>query len=249
MTMKVLVFCALFCALFGALFGALFQAHAQTDPTPVTFENANPDMRLVELYTSQGCSSCPVAERWLNKFEDSPKLWKSVVPVAFHVDYWDQLGWPDPYASPLFSKRQRNYKRNGNIEAVYTPGFVHNGKEWQGFYYKKSFPTTELEGKLSGELINNTLNVAYTNHNQKNVEVNVAILGVGIETHVERGENSDLKLKQSFVVLRHQQKKNQTDWVFEIDTENVRPAPRYALAIWVSDVTSKRVLQAAGGWL
>lgn len=50
---------------------------------------------LVELYTSQGCSSCPPAERWLSSLQNDPRLWKELIPVAFHVDYWNYLGWND----------------------------------------------------------------------------------------------------------------------------------------------------------
>ena len=53
---------------------------------------------LLELYTSQGCSSCPPAERWLNSYVDSDELWTKTVPLAFHVDYWDYLGWKDSLA-------------------------------------------------------------------------------------------------------------------------------------------------------
>jgi len=53
---------------------------------------------LLEVYTSQGCSSCPPAERWLSGFTTKDQLWKTVIPINFHVDYWDRLGWADPFA-------------------------------------------------------------------------------------------------------------------------------------------------------
>jgi hypothetical protein len=62
---------------------------------------------LLELYTSQGCSSCPPAERWLNTYIDNNKLWREVVPVAFHVDYWDYIGWQDTFAAAAYGERQR----------------------------------------------------------------------------------------------------------------------------------------------
>ena len=58
---------------------------------------------LVELYTSEGCSSCPPAEAWMNQLQDDPRLWREIVPVAFHVDYWDYIGWPDRFAVPAHS--------------------------------------------------------------------------------------------------------------------------------------------------
>ena len=52
---------------------------------------------LIELYTSEGCSSCPPADRWLSRLKDDPRLWKQIVPLAFHVDYWNYLGWRDRF--------------------------------------------------------------------------------------------------------------------------------------------------------
>ena len=64
----------------------------------VAFSSKENQTTMVELFTSQGCSSCPPAEQWLNSLKDKPNLWSQLVPIAFHVDYWDKLGWPDIYA-------------------------------------------------------------------------------------------------------------------------------------------------------
>ena len=88
-------------------------------------------VHLIELFTSQGCSSCPPAEVWLSKLKSEPGLWKNFVPLAFHVDYWDYLGWRDPWATKEFSDRQRNYAEAWRRDSVYTPGFVLNGREWR----------------------------------------------------------------------------------------------------------------------
>ena len=61
---------------------------------------------LLELYTSEGCSSCPPADRWLSKLKGEPKLWRNIIPLAFHVDYWDYIGWEDRFASPAYTARQ-----------------------------------------------------------------------------------------------------------------------------------------------
>src|SRR5579872_2978315 len=77
---------------------------------------------LVELFTSQGCSSCPAADAFLR---DLPALGlprARVVPLAFHVDYWDGLGWPDPFASPVFTERQRRYAEAGFLRGPDGPG-------------------------------------------------------------------------------------------------------------------------------
>ncbi|MCW9023236.1 MAG: DUF1223 domain-containing protein [Gammaproteobacteria bacterium] len=86
---------------------------------------------LIELYTSEGCSSCPPAERFLNKLQHHKQLWTQYVPLAFHVDYWDYIGWEDKYAHPAFTKRQSAYARQKNLKTIYTPAFVVNGQSWR----------------------------------------------------------------------------------------------------------------------
>src|SRR6266513_2772180 len=95
------------------------------------FQSDATQTSLLELYTSEGCSSCPPAEAWLSRLKESPKIWKNFVPVAFHVDYWDRLGWKDSFATAEWTKRQRLYAANWNAQSVYTPAFVLNGREWQ----------------------------------------------------------------------------------------------------------------------
>src|SRR5712671_5590397 len=108
--------------------------------TPVQFQSGATQTGLLELYTSEGCSSCPPAELWLSRLKESPKLWKDFVPVAFHVDYWDYLGWRDPWANKSFSERQHAYARAWRSDSVYTPGFVLNGKEWRAWSKQKDGP-------------------------------------------------------------------------------------------------------------
>src|SRR6266704_4718971 len=79
--------------------------------TSLTFQSSGKQTALIELYTSEGCSSCPPAETWLSRLKESPGLWKDFVPLAFHVDYWDYLGWRAPWASKSFSDRQRAYTK------------------------------------------------------------------------------------------------------------------------------------------
>jgi hypothetical protein len=88
---------------------------------------------LLELYTSEGCNSCPPADRWLSRIAaDGPGV-DSVVPLAFHVDYWDRLGWKDRFASARFSERQYALARQAGSRAVYTPGLFLNFQEFRGW--------------------------------------------------------------------------------------------------------------------
>jgi hypothetical protein len=85
---------------------------------------------LVELYTSEGCSSCPPAERWLSGLAEaySPER---VVPIALHVDYWDYIGWKDPYAKRAFSQRQRKLSQLQRLALVYTPQVLLQGADFR----------------------------------------------------------------------------------------------------------------------
>ena len=81
---------------------------------------------VVELYTSEGCSSCPPADRWLSTLKGRP----DVLALAFHVNYWDHLGWPDRFASPEMTARQRDSARLAGIRSVSTPQVVVQGRDW-----------------------------------------------------------------------------------------------------------------------
>lgn len=81
---------------------------------------------LLELFTSQGCSSCPPADALLGTYAGNGT--EKILALAFHVDYWDRLGWKDPFSSNAFSRRQRNYSRMLRLDGVYTPQAVINGQ-------------------------------------------------------------------------------------------------------------------------
>lgn len=83
---------------------------------------------LLELYTSEGCSSCPPADRFLSGLKDAPRLAAAVVPLSLHVDYWNGLGWTDPYSAAAFSERQRGQSRLAHAGVVYTPEFMLQGR-------------------------------------------------------------------------------------------------------------------------
>ncbi|MDZ7890738.1 MAG: DUF1223 domain-containing protein [Rhodoferax sp.] len=81
---------------------------------------------VIELYTSEGCSSCPPADQWLSGLKGKP-----VVAQAFHVAYWDYIGWKDVYASPAFTTRQRDIAAANRLSNIYTPQVVRNGQDWR----------------------------------------------------------------------------------------------------------------------
>ncbi len=216
----------------------------------VQYSSENNQTTMVELFTSQGCSSCPPAEHWLNKFESSGKLWKEVVPIAFHVDYWDQLGWPDPYAKHAYSNRQYRHQQQGHVRSVYTPGIIVNGEEWRGWIRGKDFPKgNDDAGVLSFSANPQNVKVKYSKAS-RDVVLNVALLGVDVETNIERGENKGKILKQEFVALSHRMySANNGDWSVPLPKEASEYAKRYALAIWVSSMNDISPIQATGYWI
>jgi len=216
---------------------------------PLVLDSGLQQVSLLELYTSQGCSSCPPAERWLNAWVDDDRLWTAVVPVALHVDYWDYLGWADPYASAANSERQRDLVRAGLAHSVYTPGFFLNGREWRGWTLRVP---PRASGKDAGSLVavidEHGLTATFPQHGEP-LELHVVLLGCGIESPVTRGENRNRTLRQEFVALTHDvQTSSDGRWRVALPATDAA-VRRLGIALWVSPAGDVRPLQATGGWL
>ncbi|KAA0446356.1 MAG: DUF1223 domain-containing protein [Candidatus Thioglobus sp.] len=211
------------------------------------FESGNTQNTMVELYTSEGCSSCPPADEWFSGFKHHPQLFSEIVPIAFHVDYWDYIGWEDEFANSAYSKRQTQYRQQGNIRQIYTPQVVKNGKDDRTFRYTHSLQN-QITGKLSVDVLDDTVNISF-NAKQQPLVANVALLGFGLESSVTAGENEDKILKHDFVVLGHQQKTaNGNHWSIKLP-QSSKPAKRFALAVWVNTPNSLKPIQVIGSWL
>ena len=159
---------------------------------------------LLELYTSEGCSSCPPADHWLSKFKSDRRLWQKIVPVAFHVDYWNWLGWHDRFSNPTYSARQHNYRRYNYLNVVYTPGFVRNGREWRGWFEQQNLPINNTDVGILKAKINKTgIQAKFTPSRpiQKPLVLNIALLGFNQTSNIQQGENRGQLLKHDFVVM------------------------------------------------
>ena len=218
--------------------------------TELRLDSGTRQVTLLELYTSQGCSSCPPAERWLNGFVASDALWERIVPLALHVDYWDDLGWRDRYASAENGARQRELARHNGSRSVYTPGVLVNGREWRGWIHGADPPASGLgPGSLAVTVTDGILESRYPAAG-RTLDLNVALLGFGIDTRVKRGENRDRTLRQEFVSLaRVRQVATDGQWRLALPRVAAESAERYAIAVWVSEAGNPRPLQATGGWL
>jgi hypothetical protein len=218
----------------------------------IEFKSGDKKVALVELYTSQGCSSCPPADKWLSNLKNKSGLWSEFVPIALHVDYWDFLGWKDSFSKKEYSSRQRTHRKQGNVKVVYTPGFFINGKEW-----KRRFGTVALTsgdrgaGNLRAILSGNTLKVSYESSTPvSTATLNVGVLGFGYQTPIRSGENSNRTLNEDFVLLSHSEhlSSNQS-WQVTLPDDVTPNAEKYGIAIWVSNGTNLQPLQTTGGWL
>jgi len=233
--------------MFRALVFFLFVFH----PTvwAVDFSSQSQATTVVELYTSEGCSSCPPAERWLSTLQHDDALFDSLLPMAFHVDYWDQLGWPDRFATVENSNRQRSLVREGLISQVYTPGIVINSEEWRGWFHGLRQPPTHTEqpGALQASLKGKQLAVKF--EQPDTLVLNMAWLGNGLETTVKAGENKGKKLQHDFVVLQHWQQTGKKNWQVTVPPAPDKGQQQTALAIWLTKPGSLEIIQATATYI
>jgi len=219
---------------------------------PVQFESGPDRVALLELYTSQGCSSCPPAEAMVGRLKHVDELWAEIVPVVFHVDYWDRLGWEDPFGSAAHSQRQRRYARELGMRSVYTPGFFLNGEEWRGFFRGRApeFDSNERPGNLLVRVKGEGVAIRFTG-DSAGARAHVVLLGFGFETKVSRGENRGRSLSGDFVVLEHQTVELDGDGRANLSLQARHPsgAKGLALAAWVAKDGALEPIQATGGWL
>lgn len=163
---------------------------------------------VIELYTSEGCSSCPPADRWLNQLTKIPTKELNKLILAFHVDYWDYIGWKDIFANPAHTNRQRHLARLNQQNSVYTPEFFVNGLEARG--------TQRVINKIqSTNKILSTIDLALTFQQQDNKIlltlssqfdpeflkfVRFVVYENNLSSQVEKGENAGKNLHHQQVV-------------------------------------------------
>ena len=216
------------------------------------FTSSPTQTQMLELYTSEGCSSCPPAEAYLNGYTENPELWARYIPLAFHVDYWDAIGWKDRYADPAFTARQRNYAALNTTTSVYTPAFVANGRFWRPGILRRSLPDSDKQvgilkvtienGQISADL-DPLIPLSAPLH------LNVALLGMDLSTQINAGENAGRRAEHQFVVLGLAQATSEsTKWKLRLPKAKLT-ASRYALAAWISQGDDPTPLQATGGYL
>ena len=163
---------------------------------------AQPHPHLLEEYTSEGCSSCPPADAWLRR-----SLGPDVAALAFHVDYWDDLGWRDRFAAAQHTQRQRAQAQRDGGSGIYTPQIVLDGRSWNG-WYRGAAPTAQVPSRASLRVAiedGPVLRVRMDASMAQSVDATgyrnyVAIAENGLSSDVRAGENRGVRLHHDAVV-------------------------------------------------
>lgn len=213
---------------------------------------------LLELYTSEGCSSCPAADQWLSSLNAKPT---DVTPLAFHVDYWDYIGWKDAFSKAEYSARQRKMAAFNFTGFVYTPQFLLSGKDFKGWDNTRlnkniaKSKTTPARAQLAlstsiatnGDLTLNASASATNPSDAKHADVFVAIYENKLVSQVQAGENNGRELKHDYVVREFfgaypMNNLNQFGKQFTLNKLwNTRDA---GAVIFVQDATNGEILQS-----
>ena len=184
-------------------------SQCKTAPKQHTIPQNADGFAVMELFTSQGCSSCPPADNLLGKYAAQNN--DKIIALAFHVDYWNRLGWTDSFSSEKYSNRQRDYSTTINNSSVYTPQLVINGtKEFVGSDNTKI--SSEIENALKQnpalsitinktERTGNKLSINYSlDKTYNNTTLQSALVQKQEFTNILKGENRGLKLTNYNVV-------------------------------------------------
>ena len=201
----------------ATLAGGAAMALAQKEMQSLDIELAVTDppvgIAIVELYTSQGCSSCPSADLVLRELKATAAESKlPIYPLSFHVDYWNNLGWPDPYSEDLFTRRQRAYATAMGSQRVYTPQMIVNGRiEFVGSdrakarkaveYALKQKTEVEIELNVQPDQLKRHIALAYRLKGPiEGRYLNFALVDSPAANEVPNGENAGRTLQHANVV-------------------------------------------------
>ncbi len=199
---------------------------------------------IVELYTSEGCSSCPPADQWLSTLKGRP----DVLALAFHVTYWDRLGWPDRFATPEATARQHELARLAGSSQVYTPQVRVGGLDWQVW---PKLPAQAADNGIQvalrreGETV--TAQIAATPGSTALRSGYWAVLEDGHQSAVKAGENAGETLRHDHVVRLYQPVGNwsaSSGLRLQLTVSRGDPAYPRRVVFVVTDAATAKPLQA-----
>ncbi len=187
-------------------------AFSSTFANTCTAQSSSKRQPVVELYTSEGCSSCPPAEQWLGQQFGATD--PNAIALAFHVVYWDYLGWKDQWAKPEFTQRQRWLSAKQGLSTIYTPGIFLSGLEWRDWDNRSQVNNQLAQLKQQNSPIvlrieqtegNPIANVATrwsdpSKPNNPNVQLFIATTRAPFSNKVNAGENRGETLSHAHVV-------------------------------------------------
>ncbi len=150
---------------------------------------------VVELYTSEGCSSCPPADKWASTLKGG-----NAVVQAFHVGYWDYIGWVDRFAAPAYTQRQREIAARNNLRSIYTPQAVLDGKDWPRWGVKPEAKEPAKANITLKQLGTDQFEASVTPISAANWSAYWTVTEHGHNSKVLSGENKGEFLKHDFVV-------------------------------------------------
>jgi hypothetical protein len=182
------------------------QANAQT----CSAQSPAHAVALVELYTSEGCSSCPPADRWLQAQAGKAPTFDRFVPLSLHVNYWDYIGWKDPFAQQSFTTRQREYARLRGSSTVYTPQVVLAGKDFPAWdtaafgraLAEKGKTQAAARVQFTASAAAGSIRVSGAVQSpdaSRDLQLHFVVFEMGLRSKVTRGENSGTVLTHDFV--------------------------------------------------
>jgi hypothetical protein len=198
---------------------------------------------LIELYTSEGCSSCPPAERWLSSLRGNP----GYAPLEFHVDYWDTRDWHDPYADARHAVRQREAARRSGRGIVYTPQVFVDGRLWKDWpKAPPPEPPQHVAPALSFEVTRDEgLTVAVEGAAGDDHVVAVALTEDGLSNAVDGGENRGSRLQHDHVVRAFAGPRQAGSHEMKLDVPHDVDLARASVVAFVQDRRSGDVVQVA----
>ena len=186
----------------------LWNATATADTQACSANSGPLRNTLLELFTSEGCSSCPPADRWLSGLRAQTGREQRLVPLAFHVDYWNRLGWADRFSKPAYSARQRWIADVNRSRTIYTPQFVLDGRDARPM--RAGLPELRNDRKAAAELrlelgpaAAGRLEVsgeARLHTSIEGAQVFLALYENNLTSRIDAGENTGSLLKHDFVV-------------------------------------------------
>ena len=231
-------------------------------PFVVQAKSGQEKAAVLELYTSEGCSSCPPADQFLSRLGDSGWYPRQVVPLSFHVTYWDYIGWRDMYAQEAFEKRQRDIAARQRSRSVYTPQLVMDGVDVRGFgrfgrqlrTINQRLPEANIGLQVrsaDGKALQLDLHVDVGDAKQRaGLALYIALYENGLSSQVNAGENSGKTLTHDYVVrefigpLELLLNKADSHHRLSIDVPNGVNLDKAGVAAFVQNTSDGRVLQA-----